>query len=188
VIVLPESTATISTKSAIEAAGGGTLALAIAMLENSTLLCDYVFGDKAPDGCPKIEDAANFGIYKMNWFMLQECPSVVAILGSYNQNCRSNAWAAVGTKINDDLTLTTKLLLEAMAKWSTDAPIAGDPIAGNFWAGHRWGETGLNNPTAELWNDIIGYYSAVQAIKGRCDTDDTVWTSNVRYYVDVPPV
>jgi hypothetical protein len=181
-------TATIGTKSTIRAAGGSTLALAIAMLETADLLCNYPFGDKDPDGCPKIEDSANFGIYKMNWFMLQQCPSVIAILGGYQQSCRSDAWAAVGATINSDLQLTTNVLLEALAKWNSDAPIANEPVPGNFWAGHRQGESGLNNPTGAIWGDIIGYYEAVQAIKTQCDADGTVWTSNARYWVDVPAV
>src|ERR1700691_527795 len=73
-----DSTATVGTKWAIKnATGGDTLALAIAMLETSDLRSNYPFGDVTADKppVPKTGDAANFGIYKMNWYMIQQLSS-----------------------------------------------------------------------------------------------------------------
>ena len=54
-------------KAAILGAGGNTLDLAIAMLETDTMKTDYAYGDN------KVNDAANFGVFKQNWGMLRRC-------------------------------------------------------------------------------------------------------------------
>jgi glycosyl hydrolase family 134 len=180
-----ENTANVNTKYAIRKAGGTTLALAIAMLEDKHLRANYPFGDIYPDGKPKIGDAANFGIYKMNWYMIQQCPSAKRIIGNRPP---SFVWQNMGTRINNDPQLATEILLQAMKLWSTDLPNPTIPKTGNFWAGHRWGESGLKNLTGTNWNDILRYYQSVQAIKSKCDNDDTVWESDVRYWVNLPPV
>ena len=184
-----EDTANVNTKSAIRTAGGGTLALAIAMLEDKHLDAqphsDYPFGDRYPDGRPKTGDAANFGVYKMDWYMIQQCSAARPIIGD---RPASYVWQSAGARINSDPKLATHILLEAMRIWSTEAPNPGSPKAGNFWAGHRWGETGLKNLPGTNWKDILRYYRSVQAIKAKCDADATVWTSIIRYWVEVPPV
>jgi hypothetical protein len=181
-----ENTAKVDTKRAIMSKGGGTLALAIAMSEDKHLdgqpHADYPFGDVMPDGTPKIDDWANFGIYKMNWHMIQQCPSAQALIGSRPP---SYVWEMVGKRINGDPALATTILLEAMRKWATGPPNPAAPAPGNFWAGHRWGESGLKNLAGTRWSDILEYYCAVQTVKGRCDQDATVWTSAVRYGVQV---
>jgi len=183
-----EYTANAATKQAIRQAGGGSLALAIAMLENKFLIAwphaDYPFGDRSPDGTPKTGDAANFGVFKMNWFMIRQCPTGLALI----EDQPAPTWSSVGTLINADAGLATRLLLEAMEKWSIAAPDPANPVAGNFWAGHRWGETGLMALPETDWPDIARYYRSVQVIKARCERDDEVWSTNVRYWVDVPPV
>jgi hypothetical protein len=178
-VVGSEFTASIATKSAIFASGGETLELAIAMLENEDLLADYPFGD-----C-KTGDAANFGIYKMNWYMIKRCPSAMPLIGS---NPASSVSTGVGKAINSDAMLATKILLEAMKRWPTDAPDPTKPVSNNFWAGHRWGQSGLDNWPDTNWGDIQRYYLSVQAIKAKCDLEATVWTTDVRYWVDVPAV
>ncbi|RKK71285.1 hypothetical protein BFJ69_g11133 [Fusarium oxysporum] len=52
-------------KQAILNAGGNTLDLAIAMLEDEHMSTDYKYGDG------KTLDAANFGLFKVNWGMLR---------------------------------------------------------------------------------------------------------------------
>jgi hypothetical protein len=86
------------------------------MLEDKSLPADYPFGDQSPGGVPKIGDAANFGIFKMNWYMIRQCPSAMAILGSQPA---STAWKTVGATINSNPTLATQILLEGMGLWST---------------------------------------------------------------------
>lgn len=63
-------------KSAIRAAGGDSLDLAIAMLETDNMGTDYTYGDG------KSGDSANFGVFKQNWFMLYTCSSVFSGQGS----------------------------------------------------------------------------------------------------------
>ena len=174
-----EFSASTATKAAIFRAGGGTLVLAIAMLEDKTLLCDYNFGDN------KEEDAANFGIFKMNWYMIRQCASGIALIGN---RIGPDVWSNTGPAINADAALATQILLEAMDKWSIDAPDPDNPVSENFWAGHRWGETGLRSLAGTDWNDILRYYRAVKAIEAQCNADPTVWTTSIRYWVDVPPI
>lgn len=180
-----ENTANINTKTAIRSSGGGTTHLAIAMLEDKRLEATYPFGDKLPDGTPKTGDAANFGVYKMNWYMIKQCPSARPLIGS---PAIASAWQVAGKRINSDPGLATKLLSEAMVLWSTAAPNPSAPTGGNFWAGHRWGESGLKNLPTTDWLDIQTYYHAVLQIKAACDADPNVWTSKVRYYVKVKNV
>jgi hypothetical protein len=168
-----QPTATPATKSAIQKSLGGTLQLAIAMVETANLLSTYDFGDNKQD------DAANFGIYKMNWGMIRQCPSAIAI---------GVDAAIVGPKINGDPALATQILLEAMQMWSINSPEPNHPVANNFWAGHRQGSTGLNNVDGADWADIQDYYLGVQVLKAKCDGDTEIWTSSVRYYVDIDPI
>jgi hypothetical protein len=173
-------TASIATKFAIRATKGGTLGLAIAMLETESLLCNYSFGDGKDAG------AANFGIYKMNWDMIKECSTATKIIGTQPA---SAVWNTVGPTINSDPVLATQLLIEGMEKWSTAVPDPNNPVENNFWAGQRWGSTGLTNAASPAqWADIQNYYLAVEAIKAKCDQDSTVWTSNIRYWVYLPRV
>jgi hypothetical protein len=192
--------ADVATKQIIQSNQGGTLALAIAMLENATLSADYPFGDR------KVGWAANFGVFKMNWYMICQCPTAARLIAAdfvFNGSsaetngqigtvalCEANR---IGTIINGDAGLATVILREAMGKWSTAAPMLGD--LGNFWAGHRWGESGLRNlpvgndwPITRMWPDIRLYYRAVQWGKRMCDHDPFVWTTSVRYGALVPPV
>jgi hypothetical protein len=169
--VSTQNTATPATKAAIKANLGGTLALAIAMQETSDLLCNYDFGD-GKDG-----DSANFGIYKMNWFMLKQLTTTPVGVPD-----------DVGRRINTDPALATQILLEAMRRWSINPPEPNHPVANNFWAGHRQGETGLSYPTAANWDDIQDYYLAIQVIKAKCDGNDSVWDTPIRYGLDVDPI
>jgi hypothetical protein len=187
--VRSEATANVVTKAAIKSAGGTSVALAIAMLEDKHLEsqphADYPFGDQLPNGTPKTGDAANFGVFKMNWYMIQMCQSAKTIIGNRPPGF---AWQSIGIRINNDVKLATQILTEAMHKWSTAAPNPAKPVAQNFWAGHRWGSDGLNAAPHAKWNDILQYFHAVQTIKQACDGDVSVWTSNIRYYLYVPPV
>jgi|SRR5215471_3534744 len=199
-VAMSRNTADVATKQIIQANEGGTLALAIAMLENATLSADYPFGDRK-DGW-----AANFGIFKMNWYMICQCPTAARLIapdfvfdGTRTEIngetgdvalCELNR---VGTLINEDASVATAILKEAMEKWSTAAPSFGD--LGNFWAGHRWGESGLRSvpahedwPISRMWPDIQLYYQSVQWAKCMCDHDPSVWTTPVRYGAIVPPV
>ena len=187
-----ENTASVVAKAAIRKAGGGTLARAVAMLEDRSLEARYPFGDIAPDGRSKLldPDAANFGIYKMNWGMIRRCPWASGQTGGFLTTAIRNM---LGMRINKDPGLATRILLEAWTIWDLAEPAEG--IEGNFWAGHRGGQRGLEGrPCVPAglpgggWEGILEYYSAVQAIKRACDLDPAVWSSRVRYYIFVPPI
>lgn len=66
-------------------AGGSPLDLAIAMLETDDMSTNFVYGDG------KIQDAANFGIFKQNWGMLRECASRAGFKGQSQANWNQGA-------------------------------------------------------------------------------------------------
>jgi hypothetical protein len=142
-------------------------------------------GDELP-GWQKHGDAANFGLYKMNWLMIKqteigkseiekERAKQAKKIHKAKGDFAPTDWsveAAVGDKINKSTDLATRIMLEAMDKWHAEIP--PDPIhpaAGNFWAGHRAGWTGLNSPGSADWDDIRFYYDAVMAIKEQLGSD-----------------
>lgn len=179
----PTKHASVASKTAIKDSGGGTLALAIAMLETDTLEATYPFGDVDDFGDPKEDDAANFGVFKMNWLMIRQCPLAAPLIGGRPP---SSCWRQVGARINSDVRLATKLLVEAMGIWSVAIPTA--PVKNNFWAGHRRGAQGLYNLPGVNWTDIGNYVRAIQTIEAQCVADKTVWTSKIRYWVYVDPI
>lgn len=213
-----EDTANVNNKQLIKQAYGGTLALAIAMMEDKYLDAnphkEYPFGDAYPQddkdrsraGKNKECDAANFGIYKMNWYMISKCPTGIALRNSsanlprfpsaplLDKTCKPQDWEIekkVGKQINDSPKLATQILIEAMRKWSMDAPYPPITHKGNFWAGHRWGQKGidfymmLNQKDKQ---DILNYYDAVMFIKNKCDNDPNVWTTKTRYWKFIPAI
>lgn len=62
-------------KQAILGAGGNTLDLAIAMLETENMQTNYAYGDN------KVDDSANFGLFKQNWGMLRVCAARAGFVG-----------------------------------------------------------------------------------------------------------
>jgi len=180
--ILLQHTANIYSKSAIHAAGGGTLALAIAMAEDQFLIATphegYPYGDKKPNGEIKVGNDANFGIFKMNWYMIQRCPVILFNAGWWSME---SVKIQIGERINNDPGLATRILIDAMKKWSPDFP---HKSKNNFWAGHRWGESGIKGIPPTDWPDILDYYNTVKEIQAKCDSDHHVWESDVRYYSD----
>lgn len=128
-------------KRAIADAGGDRRFLASAMLETSTLTTEYPFGDVSPgpdnqvgtgDDIPKTGGAANFGLTKMNWTMIRQCHPPYAGLGDGD--------FLRGAELNDDLPLDVRVYNECRTFF-------GD----GWFAGHRNGVAGLNNPnTADI--------------------------------------
>lgn len=197
-------------------------ALAIAMQEDKTLSGNYPFGDIFPEdpkrpgrleevlqypeldptarpGFPKRGGAANFGIYKMNWYMIKQCESAKSRAKSLDIDVNArNAWIPVGQEINNDPGLATQILIEAMSKWSTVKPAypeLKDKEVGNFWAGHRFGSSGLNDEPppgmslAEMRKSILNYYDAIWIIRAYIESDrDKAWNTPLRYGEDVPNI
>ena len=148
-------------KQAILNAGGNTLDLAIAMLETENMQANYTYGDG------KTGDAANFGIFKQNWFMIRHSVSEY-------KSCTASqySWADV---LNSNLSWDIKCLhtcqnYYGLSKW---------------FGGHRNGETGLNNYNT---TDINNYKNAVYWIKSQIDSNSNYKTDNTCFWVSVPAI
>lgn len=172
-------------------------------LRTDVSIAPQMFSDTLPVG-HKTDDAANFGLYKMNWYMIKQCPraqQVIQRVRSEKTDLKKDGeiQEAVGKEINKDVVLATEILLDAMTIWSTAEPDPANRTPNNFWAGHRMGETGLRNLPPNwfgkrdklrdsYWLDILGYYKAVKAIKITCDQHPNIWHNNRRYYSYVPAI
>ncbi|CRG85396.1 hypothetical protein PISL3812_02470 [Talaromyces islandicus] len=148
-------------KQAITSAGGTTLDLAIAMLETDDMNTDYTYGDG------KTEDAANFGIFKQNWFMLRTSTSEF--------NGESTADYNDGAVLNSGLAEDITTRHESQSHYGYDV----------WFAGHRDGESGVQNPSTD---DINRYKSAVEWIQEQLESSSTYLTDDTRFWVDVTAI
>ncbi|CEI91560.1 hypothetical protein RMCBS344292_05844 [Rhizopus microsporus] len=142
-------------------AGGGIWDLAIAMLESDHMITDYAYGDN------KSGDAANFGIFKQNWFMLRTSTSQFKGQPASDSNN--------GAVLNKDLKADIKARHESQKFYGTD----------KWFGGHRNGETGLNNPYTE---DITNYKNAVNWIHDQLASDPKYLKDDTRFWVDVTAI
>ncbi|KAL4994368.1 hypothetical protein BDV10DRAFT_177044 [Aspergillus recurvatus] len=147
-------------KQAILNAGGSTLDIAIAMLETDGMKTDYVYGDA------KTQDAANFGLFKQNWGMLRVCASRAGFVG------QSEAEWNNGAKLNTDLHA------DVASRWDCQNYYGEQ----KWFAGHRNGESGFNNPNTQ---DINNYKNAVYWIKEQIDSNPAHKSDDTRFWVDV---
>ncbi|MCD0444023.1 hypothetical protein LO763_10350 [Glycomyces sp. A-F 0318] len=148
-------------KQQIIAYGGTTLDLAIAMLETDTMTTNYAYGDN------KTYDAANFGIFKQNWHMLRNSCS-------WFTGQSINDWNN-GALLNSDLGADLYCRHQAQSHYGEYT----------WFAGHRNGETGLNDPGTD---DIDKYRTAVYWIKGRLESDSANLSNDTRFWVDVEAI
>ncbi|RJE23956.1 hypothetical protein PHISCL_03715 [Aspergillus sclerotialis] len=148
-------------KQAVLDAGGNTMDLAIAMLETETMTADYTYGDG------KTGDATNFGIFKQNWYMLRT--SAKEFLGETTEQVDD------GAILNKDLGKDIQARHDGEEKYGFDV----------WYAGHRNGKTGVDNPDTQ---DINDYKSAVQWIKKQIDSDEKYLSDDTRFWVDVHPI
>ncbi|RPA79188.1 hypothetical protein BJ508DRAFT_363378 [Ascobolus immersus RN42] len=148
-----------SRKRQILNSGGGTWELAIAMMETERMSTDYAYGDN------KQNDAANFGIFKQNWGMLRVCCNKFK---GQSQSSWNN-----GNVLNNDLTADIKCRQECQNYYGAD----------KWWAGHRNGASGLNNPYTA---DINLYKSAASWTHSQIVNGHT--TDDWRFWVDVVPI
>ena len=150
-----------SRKQAVLNTGGTVLELAIAMLETDTMTTNYTYGDG------KTGDAANFGIFKQNWHMIRQSVSQYSGYGA-------NDWNA-GAALNSNLSWDIQVRHAAQSKWGEST----------WFAGHRNGETGLNNPNTQ---DIANYRTAVYWIQSQINSSSTYLSDDTRFWVSVPPI
>ncbi|KAF3038541.1 hypothetical protein E8E12_008551 [Didymella heteroderae] len=153
-------------KRQVTAAGASSFNMAIAMLETermdtNTANLQYAYGDN------KQNDAANFGIFKQNWGMLRVCCNRF-------KGQPQSSWNN-GAVLNSNLNADVQCLKDCQAYYGQ-----------NKWlAGHRNGETGLNNPNTQ---DINNYINGVKYIEKQLLTQPNGLTNDVRYYIYVVPI
>lgn len=145
-------------KKAILTNGGDVWDLSIAMLETEFLTTNYTYGDA------KTNDAANFGIFKQNWFMLRTSTEEFKSYTSDDYN--------KGAVLNTDLKQDIKTRQESQKHYSTD----------KWFAGHRNGESGLSNPNTQ---DITNYKDAVTWIHEQLSSDEKYLSDDTRFWVSV---
>lgn len=148
-------------KQEVLAAGGDTLDLAIAMLETNDMSTNYIFGDG------KVQDAANFGIFKQNWGMIRACSPQFGGLGAEDFN--------TGAALNDDLRQDIQALNACQELFGLE----------RWFGGHRNGATGLAEPETD---DINTYQDAVLSIQAQLDSDPRFLSDDTRFFVAVPAI
>ncbi|KAL4767039.1 hypothetical protein BDW60DRAFT_227073 [Aspergillus nidulans var. acristatus] len=145
-------------KQALLDAGGNTRDLAIAMLETRRLLTII------PTGDGKTGDSTNFGIFKQNWYMLRHSAS--DFLGQTVDQ------VANGAILNSDLGKDVQARHEGEEKYGYET----------WFAGHRNGESGVQNPGTD---DIKAYIDAVAWIQQQIESDKKYQSDDTRFWVDV---
>ncbi|HLL65526.1 MAG TPA: carbohydrate-binding domain-containing protein [Micromonosporaceae bacterium] len=148
-------------KRLIIAAGGDALDLAVAMLETDNMGTNYAYGDN------KSGDAANFGVFKQNWHMLRNACS--------RFSGQSAASYGNGAVLNGNLAADVQCLNASQSYYGID----------RWFAGHRNGETGLNNSNTA---DINRYRTAIYWIRDRINSNSANLTNDTRFWVNVPAI
>ncbi|KAF5646384.1 benzoate 4-monooxygenase [Fusarium sp. NRRL 52700] len=127
-------------KQAILDAGGNALDLAIAVLEDQHMSTNYKYSDG------KTLDAANFGVFKVNWGILRVCAKRAGFVGQSESQWNN------GAKLNSDI------YADVASCWDCQEYYGYD----RWFADHRHGATGLTSPNTE---DIRFYRESVEWIK-----------------------
>lgn len=150
-----------SRKQQVLGVGANSLDLAVAMLETDNMGTNYPYGDN------KTGDAANFGIFKQNWLMLRSaCDSFSG---------RSASQWNDGAGLNNDLSWDVYCLHQSQNHYGTNT----------WFAGHRNGSTGLNNPNT---TDINNYKTAIYWIQSQINSSSANLSNDTRFWVQVPPI
>ncbi|KAF1363694.1 hypothetical protein EJ07DRAFT_102257 [Lizonia empirigonia] len=150
-----------SRKQQVTAAGASSLNLAVAMLETERMATNYAYGDN------KQNDAANFGIFKQNWGMLRVCCNRFK---GQSQSSWNN-----GAVLNSNLNADVQCLKDCQSYYGQN----------KWFAGHRNGQAGLNNPNTQ---DINNYINGVKYIEKQLLTQPNGLTNDVRYWIYVVPI
>jgi hypothetical protein len=143
-----------SNKQAYINAGANRSFLASAMMETEQMNTNYAYGDN------KTGDAFNAGACKQNWYMMRHCHSAWNNLGSGDYN--------TGAALNNNRSLDNQVYQECRNYYGS-----------NWWAGHRGGESGLNNPNCCGIPEFKAGYDWTYNQIGNHMTDD------VRFWVDI---
>lgn len=148
-------------KQAILSNGGNVLDVAVAMLETKMMQADYKYGDG------KTGDAANFGIFKQNWFMLRTSCSQFRgqVTSQYND----------GAVLNSDLSADIACIHQSQSHYGIDT----------WFRGQRGGQTGINNPDT---TDIDTYKDAVYWIRDQLLANVRYLRDDTRFFVKVKAI
>ena len=133
-----------SRKQQVLNAGASVLDLAVAMLETDTMQASsYAYGDG------KTGDAANFGIFKQNWYMLRtSCSSFSGQSASQYNN---------GAALNSNLSEDVSCINQSQSHYGLTL----------WFAGQRDGQSGLSNPNQTV---ITEYQVAVEWIESQLNS------------------
>jgi hypothetical protein len=157
-----------------------------------TITRPVLSGDLAPT--PKTGYAANYGVYKMNWYMISRTPKGAELLRiARKQNPEGSddeVSLAAGLQLNkkdgyEGRQLATEIIMQAWNMWGHDAPDEANLETSAFWAGHRWGGGGLLDKTYSHYPDVLAYYKGVERIKRCCDADPNVWRNSKHCWAEV---
>lgn len=148
-------------KQAILNAGGDALDVAVAMLETDTMTTNYAYGDN------KRDDAANFGVFKQNWYMLRQACS--------RFRGQSTAQWNNGAALNSSLSADVACLNQSQAFYGITT----------WFAGHRNGQTGISNPNT---SDIARYRNAIYWMRDQLNSNSANLRNDTRFWVSVPPI
>jgi|ERR1039458_7974700 hypothetical protein len=151
-----------SRKQQVLGAGASVLDLAVAMLETDTMQASsYPYGDG------KSGDAANFGIFKQNWYMLRTSCSYF----SGQSTSQYNDGAALNSNLGEDVSCINQGQSHyGLSRW---------------FAGQRDGQSGLSNPNQSV---ITEYVTAVDWIEAQLASNSANLSNDTRFWVSVPAI
>jgi len=150
-----------SRKQQVLSAGASVLDLAVAMLETDTMQANYTYGDG------KTGDAANFGIFKQNWYMLRTSCSYFSgqAASQYNN----------GAVLNSNLGEDVSCINQSQSHYGLTL----------WFAGQRDGQSGLSNPNQTV---ITEYEVAVEWIESQLNSSSSNLSNDTRFWVSVPAI
>jgi hypothetical protein len=150
-----------SRKQQVLRAGASVLDLAVAMLETDTMQANYTYGDG------KSGDAANFGIFKQNWYMLRtSCGQFAG-----QSTSQYNDGAALNSNLGEDVSCINQS--------------QGHYGLTEWFAGQRDGTSGLSNPNQSV---ITEYKTAVYWIESQLNSSSANLSNDTRFWVSVPAI
>ena len=150
-----------SRKQQVRNAGASVLDLAVAMLETNTMQANYTYGDG------KSGDAANFGIFKQNWYMLRTSCSYFSGQSASQYNN--------GSVLNSNLGEDVSCINQSQSHYGLT----------NWFGGQRDGQSGLSNPNQTV---VTEYKIAVEWIESQLNSSSSNLSNDTRFWVSVPAI
>jgi hypothetical protein len=146
-------------KKALLDAGASQYMIASAMMETENMGTNYPLGDN------KTGDSFNAGTCKQNWGMIRMCHPA--------WNGMTASQYSTSTAMNSDRRLDVTVYDECRAMY-------GD----RWWAGHRNGSSGLNNPNTQ---DIRNFKAAMDWTYDKLSSGNH-FCDDIRFWANVPAI